>query len=242
MYWYGPPLPQILHHQPDAPLSPGEAESCNLPFHIQGSRSMPLTRLTEGLSAPLASLLYRILRLDKNYQTFILSGQKLWLSLLGRGTFSRTIFNRYLLLVLVPPNLCFGASRGSRTLVYCLEGSHNSRYTIPAFHCSFLFLTYILQQKFHRKSNSYYGGKWQNRTAMSRATTCRFSISLTTQIFKARFAYGFEPFRFLFERNCYPLTIALLLLYVPFCLLVDPVGVEPTTFRLQGGCSPKTEL
>ena len=53
------------------------------------------------------------------------------------------------------PNPCYGASRGSRTLVYCLEGSHNSRYTIPAFYSFFLRFLHIYYTKIFKKSQIF---------------------------------------------------------------------------------------
>ena len=39
------------------------------------------------------------------------------------------------------PNSRCGASRGNRNPIFCLEGRHNSRYTIPAYY--FLFILHI---------------------------------------------------------------------------------------------------
>ena len=48
-------------------------EVMTLPITSKVLTHKALTRSTEGFSTPLASLLYRILRWDKRYQTFILS-------------------------------------------------------------------------------------------------------------------------------------------------------------------------
>lgn len=144
---------------------------------------MVLTRSTEGLSAPLASLLHAI-SVSNNLSDFCCLGE-----------LSATSWVEVFYSSLPTPARELQWTQTSADPICVLEQVVVVETTSSVwktdiitvirylhFIISFLFLTYILQQKFHRKSNSYYGGKWQNRTAMSRATTCRFSISLTTHI------------------------------------------------------------
>lgn len=103
-----------------------------------------LTRSTEGLSAPLASL-YSVIYARKHLSDFCVYQLQLPTIFWGRcfTLYSQSPACRLtglLTHIMCQPNLRCGVDRGSRTLVYCLEGSYNTVIPYPHknFSCSFV--------------------------------------------------------------------------------------------------------